>query len=74
MSYRDAVWFWRATFTDGSTFTFWADSKALASDHAATVGRDVSKTLKAVARLGHDKDLTEQDRAFAGTIHPAVTP
>jgi hypothetical protein len=69
MTYTDPVWFWRATFTDGTSFTFYADSKALARDHAAYVGRvDVGKTLADVTRLKHAKDVTADELAAAGTV------
>ena len=64
----DPNWFFKVTFTDGATMTFYADNLALAVDHATTVARDVGKTVAEVTRLTHKKHLTPTEVADAGTI------
>jgi hypothetical protein len=63
----DPNWFWRATFSGGSTATFYADSKALAWDHAGTLARDFGRERAVkVTRLKRAKDVTPAENAAAG--------
>jgi hypothetical protein len=66
----DPRWFWLAVFTDGGTATFYADSKALAFDHAGTLARDFARRgVRTVTRLKHSKDVTPGENAAAGILH-----
>lgn len=68
----DPKWHWEATFTDGATITFLADSKALALDHAQTLGRDLEggpRVVRAVRRIGHVSGMTTQDRVHLGALY-----
>lgn len=61
-------WFWLATFTDGSTVTFYAESKDLAWDHAGALARDFKRIAKTVKRLKHANDVSKAEYATAGEL------
>lgn len=73
---NDPRWFWMATFSRGASVTFYADSKELARDHAATLARDFGRwPVVKVTRLKHSKDVTPEENAAAGklvTLGPPV--
>jgi hypothetical protein len=70
MTTTDPVWFFQATFDGGGTATFYADSKALAFDHAGTLARDFGKRgVRTVTRLKHRKDVTPTENAQAGALY-----
>jgi hypothetical protein len=65
-------WFFQATFAGGGTATFYADSKALALDHAETLARDFGKRgVVRVTRLKHSKDVDHAENDAAGRLYEA---
>lgn len=69
-SFLVGVWFWKALFEGGGSATFYADSKALAFDHAGTLARDFGKSgVRSVMRLCHSKDVSPEANAAAGALH-----
>lgn len=69
MRNHDPQWMFEATFTDGATVPYMADTKALAYDHGMTLARDFGRTLKSVKRIKHVKDMTLADDVQLGAIH-----
>lgn len=66
----DPRWFWKAVFEGGGSATFYADSKALAFDHAGTLARDFGKPgVRSVLRLKHSKDVTRTENAQSGALY-----
>lgn len=65
----DPKWFFRARFSGGGAATFFADSKELAWDHAATLARDFGQArVVAVTRLKHAKDVLPEELDDAGKL------
>ena len=73
MMNNDPRWFWIAVFEGGGTAKFYADSKALAFDHAGTLARDFGKSgVRTVMRLKHTKNVTPGRERSSREV--AVTP
>ena len=66
----DPRWFWQAWFSGGGTATFYADSKALALDHAGMLAREFGKRgVQRITRLKHQKDVSHEENAQAGALY-----
>lgn len=67
----DPLWFWQVSFADGTSALFYANSKALALDHARTLGDGYGRQVSKVTRIKHATRVGLEEDAIAGELIPA---